>query len=238
MKMLRMTLLLCTLLLLLSGCLYPESKKMENRIPYKDQIESVQTGVDQFQQDSGVLPIKTRDMTTPLYQKYPIDFKKLVPRYLQQPPGNSFENGGVFQYVLINVEENPTVRVLDLTMVEKVKDLQMRINDFRRENKYPPFKEILAKNRYSIDYERMGIEDPPTVKSPYTGKQLPFFLDESGSVWIDYTSDLEQALESKPEHNFQPGEDIRNILAENSFFVPTYSVPYTIKNNKPVFLVK
>ncbi|WP_377888786.1 hypothetical protein [Alkalihalobacillus sp. R86527] len=225
-------------LLILSGCLYPESRKGENRIPYTDQIDSVQTAVDQYQENKSVLPIKTRDQDTPIYQKYPIDFKKIVPSYLQEPPGNSFENGGVFQYVLINVEEEPMVRILDLIIVEDVKDLQLRINDYRRNHKYPPFKDILAKDRYSIDYEKLGMDTEPTIKSPFTNDDLPFFLDEKGNVHVDYRSDLNKAITNNPEHSYKEGEDIRDLLAFNSFYVPVSSVPYTIDNGKAVFLVK
>ncbi|MFP3489645.1 hypothetical protein R0K20_18790, partial [Staphylococcus sp. SIMBA_130] len=90
--------------------------------------------------------------------------------------------------VLINVEENPTVRLIDLLLIEKVKDLQLPVNDYRRKNDYPPFNEVLAKDRYSINYEAMGIEEEITVKSPFTNDQLPFFLDQNGNVHIDYSS--------------------------------------------------
>src|SRR5690606_11553457 len=96
---------------LLSGCLYPQEKKVENQIPYEDQIKSVQTAVDQYKETTnGLLPIKTRDYETPIYIKYPIDFSKLAPRFIATPPGNAYESGGVFQYVLIDVETNPTVK--------------------------------------------------------------------------------------------------------------------------------
>lgn len=239
MKKLGLQLILWTgLLLILSGCLYPESRKNENRIPYTDQIQSVQTAVEQYQESKSVLPIKTRGQDTPIYQKYPIQFKKLVPAYLQQAPGNSFESGGVFQYVLVNVEDDPMVRLLDLVLVEEVKDLQLRINDYRRNHKYPPFKDILAKDRYSIDYEKLGMETEPTIKSPFTNDELPFFLDEKGNVHIDYRTDLNKAIENNPDHTYKAGEDIRNLLAFNSFYVPVASVPYTIENGKAVFLVK
>lgn len=239
MKKLGQQLILWTgLLLILSGCLYPESRKNENRIPYTDQIQSVQTAVEQYQESKSVLPIKTRGQGTPIYQKYPIEFKKLVPAYLQQAPGNSFENGGVFQYVLINVEKEPMVRLLDLVMVNEVKDLQLRINDYRRNHNYPPFKDILAKDRYSIDYKKLGMETEPTIKSPFTNDELPFFLDEKGNVHVDYRSDLNKAIESNPDHTYEAGEDIRDLLAFNSFYVPVASVPYTIENGKAVFLVK
>jgi hypothetical protein len=104
---------------LLSGCLYPEEKLQKNTIPYEDQIAAVQNSVDRFQEESGgLLPIKTRDMTTPIYQKYPIDFSALSPKYMAEPPGTAFESGGIYLYALVDVEENPTVKLIDLRIAD------------------------------------------------------------------------------------------------------------------------
>ncbi len=127
----------------LSGCMYPNEKLTQNQIPYKDQIQSVQTAVDSFKKDNGgILPIKTREANTPIYQKYPIEFKKLTPKYLAEPPGNAFESGGVFQYVLVDVETNPTVKLFDLRMADTIRDIQLRI----KSNGYPPYKKQIADN--------------------------------------------------------------------------------------------
>lgn len=64
-------------LLTLTGCMYPEEKLVQNQVPYKDQLDSVQSAVNQYKEaNGGLLPIKTKDAETPIYQKYPIDFKK------------------------------------------------------------------------------------------------------------------------------------------------------------------
>ena len=77
---------------------------VQNQTPYEDQIQSVQTAVNQFQEDNGgILPIKNSDETTPIYQKYPIDFKRIVPEYMAEPPAMRYESGGVFQYVIVDV---------------------------------------------------------------------------------------------------------------------------------------
>ncbi|MFE7152032.1 hypothetical protein ACFVIJ_16925, partial [Heyndrickxia sporothermodurans] len=99
----------------LSGCMYPQDKLAKNQVPYESQIEEVQKAVNKFQKDNdGILPIKTKDQSTPIYEKYPIDFKKMIPNYLSDAPGNSYENGGIFQYVLIDVENKPKVKIFDL----------------------------------------------------------------------------------------------------------------------------
>lgn len=228
---------ICTLLifttLMLSGCMYPSEKLAENQIPYTDQIQAVQQAVNTFKEDNGgILPIKTRDAVTPIYQKYPIDFKKIAPKYIAEPPGNAFESGGIFQYVLVDVETNPTVKLLDLRMVDTIRDIKLRI----KSNGYPPYKDKLADNVYTIDFNELGYKQEPYVVSPYSNQNLPFVVTTDAEVYVDYRQDLYQQLK-KAEKPVKPGEDIRNILVEDSMFVPAYSLPYTIdENNEPVFL--
>jgi hypothetical protein len=228
---------ICTILifttLILSGCMYPKEKLAENQIPYIDQIQAVQQAVNSFKEDNGgILPIKTRDAVTPIYQKYPIDFKKIAPKYLAEPPGNAFESGGIFQYVLVDVETNPTVKLLDLRMVDTIRDIKLRI----KSNGYPPYKDQLGDHVYTIDYNELGYKQEPYVVSPFSNQNLPFVVTTDAEVYVDYRQDLFQQLK-KAKNPVTPGEDIRNILLEDSMFVPAYSLPYTIdENNEPVFL--
>lgn len=230
-----MTVLLVGAILMLSGCAFPEERKAENLIPYEEQIASVQKAVDQFQEaNGGILPIKTREKDTHIYIKYPIDFSKLTPQFMASPPGNAYESGGVFQYVLIDVEENPTVKVLDLRIAEKIRDIKFRI----KTQGYPPFKETIADNVFSLDQSKLGYKDEQYVTSPYTNNNLPLVITGQGEVYVDYLSDLYLALQEK-EHSFSPGDDIRKILYEDSAIVPAYSLPYTIdENNEPVYMAK
>jgi hypothetical protein len=220
----------------LSGCMYPNQERSQNQLPYKNQIQSVQAAVDSYQKDNGgLLPIKTTEANTPTYQKYPIDFKKLTPKYLSEPPGSAFENGGVFQYVIIDEQTNPTVKVFDLRIAETIEEIKMRI----KANGYPPFKKRLAFNVYSLDFTKIGYEKTPYAVSPYTGHNLPFVITGDMEIYVDYSSDLFQALKKQKEI-VKPGEDIRPILVSDSMFVPAYSLPYTIdpKTNEPLFLNK
>ncbi|WRP05082.1 hypothetical protein U9J35_14255 [Rossellomorea aquimaris] len=220
---------------ILSGCMYPEEKLSQNQIPYETQVKAVQDAVETYQKDkNGLLPIKTRDQDTPIYQKYPIDFRKLSPQYLAEIPGNAFENGGIFQYVLTDVEENPQVKIFDLRLAEQIRELKIRIEA----QGYPPFKEEVANNVYTLNYEELGYDGDVYVQSPYSDRNLPLVINGDGEIFVDYSMDLFEQIKST-DKELEPGADIRNLLVEDTFFVPAYSLPYTVdENNEPVFMTK
>ncbi|NEU31125.1 hypothetical protein GN156_10075 [bacterium LRH843] len=224
---------------MMTGCFYPNEQKSENRIAYPDQLQAVQQTVEQFQTDTGVLPIRTFDETTPIYQRYAIDFKQLIPRYIQQPPGTAFENGGVFQYVLVNVEESPQVKVIDLTSQQKIMEFQQKLNQYMKKHTYAPILEMVDVGLFKIDYKALNYRDEPLIKSPYHhDTYLPLLLTNAGDVIIDYRIDLNIMLQ---EHGsaFKEGEDIRPLLYEHSPFVPFRSVPYVIdENGEPAYAMK
>ncbi|MEK3886023.1 hypothetical protein [Bacillus sp. FSL K6-3431] len=221
--------------ILLSGCFYPQDKKTENLVPYEDQIEGVQLAVNKFQESNGgLLPIKTKDMDTDIYIKYPIDFTRLAPQYISNPPGNAFESGGVYQYILMDVETNPTVKVIDLRMAEKIREIKIRI----KSQGFPPFKDTLANNVFSLDYSKLGYKAEQYVSSPYTNNNLPLVITGTGEIYVDYSSDLFLRLQ-ETEHEFLPGDDIRPILSDQSPVAPAFSLPYTIDDNdEPVYMEK
>lgn len=214
--------------------MYPEDELAQNKIPYEDQIKAVQSAVNQFREaNNGILPIKTKEADTPIYQKYPIDFKKIAPEFMAEPPGNAFESGGIFQYVLIDVETNPTVKLLDVRMAETIRDIKIRIQT----QGYPPYKEKIANNVFTLDYKKLGYKEEPFVVSPITQKNLPLVIDGNAEIYVDYRTDLYELLQ-KNEHSYKTGDDIRDLLVKNSHFVPAYSLPYTIDENtkEPIFL--
>ncbi|MEH6906934.1 hypothetical protein [Neobacillus drentensis] len=220
--------------ILLAGCMYPEKELTKNQVPYQDQIQAVQTAVDSFREDNGgILPIKTKEAETPIYQKYPIEFKKITPKYIAEPPGNAFENGGIFQYVLVDVETRPTVKLFDLRITDTIRDIKLRI----KTKGYPPYKKQLAKNVFSLDFKQLGFEKAPYIVSPFSNQNLSFVITGSAEVYVDYRPDLYQKLKEK-KIKIKPGEDIRTYLVNESMFVPAYSLPYTWdpKTNEPVFL--
>ncbi|MCD8511462.1 MAG: hypothetical protein LRY73_17430 [Bacillus sp. (in: Bacteria)] len=229
MKLFRTSLLYIFVVILLLGCMYPDERRMENRVPYNDQIQSVQSAVIQYRQDNGVLPIKTREDGTPVFQKYPINFKQLIPTYLQTAPGNSFESGGVFQYVLINPEEMPEVKLIDLTMSRTVQEFSRRIQMYRREHRYAPVLEIVGHELLKLDYKALNYSEEPTVQSPYNSNhRLPLLMGTNGEIVIDYSIDILHFIEEYGLGNYNYGDDLRWILVENSPFAPVNSVPQTI----------
>lgn len=225
--------LLVLSLIMLTGCMYPGDDKATREIPYEDQLQSVQQAVDTYQTNSGgLLPIKTRDQETDLYIKYPIEFSKVVPAYTEKIPSNAYENGGIYQYVLMDVETKPVVKLVDLRAAERIRELKLRKNI----NNSVPFNEAVGDHVYAIDYKKMGFKEPVTVPSPYSDAHLPIVIGGDGEFYVDYSIDLQRVLQNeKPE--VKEGEDIRHILADAYPVLPAYSLPYTVNSeNEPVFL--
>lgn len=231
--MLKRYLLLFIPVFFLSGCLYPDAQKAENQVAPEDQLHMVQVAVDQYKKDTGgLLPIKDRDQTYSIYVKHPIDFDKLSPKYLSQLPGSSYEKGGYYQYVLMDVEKNPVVKLVDMRPTEVLKDLRIRLNV---KNTELALGKKVGPNVYKIDYKKFGLKSYPTVTSPYSGESLPIYINGGNDFIIDYRQDLGRVINEKNLHP-KAGTDIRPILYKDSPILPANSVPYTVdKNNEPIF---
>lgn len=218
--------------IILSGCLFPDEERAENQIPDEAQLIAVQNAIDAYQAETGVLPIQTRDMDTDIFIKYPIDFSKLVPKYLANIPGNAYEKGGIFQYIIWDPENNPTVKLVDLRSAEKIRELNIRLLS----SKYMVYKDRIADYVYSIDFDKLNYKSQLTVPSPYTNNHLPLVTSTEGKAYVDYSIDLALFLQEN-DLNPTPGEDIRMLLVEHYPVVPAYSLPYTVnENNEPVFM--
>lgn len=225
--------LLLSLTILLTGCMYPSDEDGGQKMPYADQLDAIQKAVDQYRESTGgLLPIKTRDMETDIYIKYPIEFSQIVPAYTEKIPSNAYEKGGVFQYVLIDVETNPTVKLVDLRGAERIRELNLRKNI----NGYTPYKDAVGEGAYQVDFEKMGFKEALTVPSPYSETNLPIIVGGDGIFYIDYSIDLNRILLEK-QPDVQPGEDIRYLLSDEFPVLPAYSKPYTVnEDNEPVFI--
>ncbi|ALX50540.1 hypothetical protein AOX59_04695 [Lentibacillus amyloliquefaciens] len=221
---------------LLSGCFYPEDELSKNQEPNESQLEEVQNAVDQYQEKTqGLLPIRTKSNDTPIFRKYLVDFQLLKEEnILSEIPGTAYQNGGLYQYAIIYPEENPQVKLIDLRISDAIREVAVKLNIYRNEHLYPPFGEEIAEGVYEIDHETLGLESKPYVTSPYSKENLPIVMDTEGNLYVDYRIDLTRALEDY-DHDMQEGDDIRYVLAENTPFVPVYSLPYTIRGGEPVF---
>ncbi|QPC46705.1 hypothetical protein [Mangrovibacillus cuniculi] len=226
-------LVILLLLTLLTGCMYPTSELAQNQIPYEDQLASVQMAVSKYQaENGGLLPIKTREMETPTYIKYPIDFMLLAPKYMAEAPGNAFENGGIYQYVLIDVEDNPTVKVVDLRIAETIRTIKIRI----QAQGFPPFGEEIAHNVYRLRYDKIGYEEPPYVISPYSGQPLDFFITGQGEILVDYRSDLMKMMQE--DQKIKTSENPLHALAQAHPVAPAYALPMEINSDGEPQLIK
>ncbi|UTH01389.1 hypothetical protein KFV05_06560 [Macrococcoides canis] len=230
-RVMRKSLLLLLLSLLLGGCMYPKEKLAHNQVAPQDQLNMVQSAVENYQKDTGgLLPLKDRDQTYEIYLKHPVDFGKLKPKYLSQLPGSSFEMGGYYQYVMMDVDKNPKVMLVDLRTSDTLKNLRIRLET--KSNELALGKKI-GPNLYKINYKKYGLKQYPTVKSPYSGEALPIYINGGNEFKIDYSLDLGRALKT---HKVKQGEDIRYILYQDNPILPAYSVPYTVDDkNEPVF---
>lgn len=219
---------------LLSGCLYPDERRAENQIPSTFFVEATQKAIEQFQKDTAVLPIVTKSLDTPIFEKYEIDFRKMIPKYMPDVPGNAFEKGGVYKYVLIDVDTKPTVKLIHLTAVSTVADVQSEVDRYKGHFEKLPVLADLGNGYYSIDHERLGLKawQVPSTMGTYL---LPLVMNAEGQVGIDYASDIAQLLRDTkvtvPEKT-----DPRYVLARNSMFVPAKSFPYEMVDGEPKLL--
>lgn len=235
MKKLSAFLLMAVAAVLLVGCAFPEDQKVANKVPDVDQLAAVQRAVNEYREATGgLVPIKNRDMDTDIYIKYLIDFEKLIPKYIAQTPANAYEKGGIYQYIIWDPENTAEVKLVDLNSAERMRELNIRKIGL----KYMPIKDSISDNVYQINFEKLGYESEVTVKSPYSGAELPIFMTGDGEMHVDYSIDLNQLLqEDKPE--VKPGDDIRQLLVEKYPVVPAYSVPYTVdENGEPTFMME
>ena len=220
------------LLIALTGCLYPDSMRGENQVTGTEYVAVVQSAVDQYVAANSVLPIKNSTLDTPIYEKYVIDFGKLLDTpYLSMVPPNAFEKGGTNLYVLVDVETKPLVRLLDLRTAQAVNDVQRKVDAHRHAGGGIPLGDPAAASWHTIDYGALGIS-PVQVKSVFSGRFLTLLINREGKVIVDYGPDLMTLIQSKA---LQPKSDadLRALLIEHSLYVPVKSAAYYWRNNEP-----
>lgn len=226
---------LLLLLFLISGCMYPNELRKENQAASGEYVLVVQNAIEQYRAKTGVLPIKNSEETTPLYEKYPIDFKKLQGPFLSSVPANAFENGGTALYVLVDVETKPTVKMLDLVSFQQTVDLQSAVDEYKAKNGGKlPLGEQVAQGFHTIDFAKMN-RKPSDVRSVYSSNtRLRFLLHDSGTVTIDYAPEMMRLIDKKQlQSKLTKDEDLRALLVQESYFVPARSFAYRWMNGQP-----
>ncbi|MDF2963243.1 MAG: hypothetical protein K0S39_4978 [Paenibacillus sp.] len=225
--------LLCTLL---AGCMYPKEMRKENQLATGEFVVVVQNAVDQFRAKTGVLPIKNSAESTPLYEKYPVDFKKLKERaFISNVPANAFENGGTAIYVLVDPETKPTVKMMDLISYQETVEVQKLVDGYKSKNAgLLPKGEAVAPSFTRIDFGKMN-KKPVQVQSMFTRQvSLPFIMDDSGQVAIDYSEELMRLIDKKSmQSSLDAKQDLRELLVKESFYVPARSFAYRWQNGQP-----
>jgi len=220
-------------LVALTGCLYPEDVTPRTEATAREAVLTVQDAVDRYLEKTGVLPVQNADEKVPLYEKYKIDFGKLKRMgYIGHIPSSAFENGGSYQFLIVDEETKPIVRLLDLPAYQTVGDVQKKVDQYRAsrggsipagDEQYPGFR--------SIDFSKLGMKDPG-IRSMYSPQTLNWLVDEEGSVYVDYGADIAMAVR-KAEKEPGEGKDLRRLLIEDSYFVPVRSPAYLWADGEP-----
>ena len=227
------TTLLFILIPFMAGCMLPEEEKAQNQISDESQIQMVQNAVEQYQEDSdGLLPIKTVENQRD-YLQYQIDFEQLVPDYLSERPGNAYEMGGKYQYVIIDAEEDPEVKLADLTLTDEIRSLTIRLDAM---GEHVELDEQVGPNVYQLDLQYYNLSENPVVTSPYTGTSLNVFYNGGQQFLIDYREEIGKIIHDN-DLEFETGEDVRHVLYEYTPIVPIYSPEITVDEaNNPIFM--
>jgi len=220
--------------LTLSGCLYPEEQMPGDSSSARQAVLIVQDAVKQYQEGTGLLPIVSADETVPKYEKFKIDLAKLKRmNYLGSIPKVAFENGGKDQFLLINEETNPEVKLLDIVIYQQAADIQKKVDAYMDshggdipagEERYPGF--------WALDSGELGTK-LGEAQSMYSGQSLEYMVDEQGGVYLDYALDIATAID-KAGKSPAEDEDLREYLVSESYYVPVKSPEYRWKDEQPL----
>ncbi|MBB6735768.1 hypothetical protein [Cohnella zeiphila] len=219
--------------LALSGCLYPEEETPGNNASARQAVLSVQDAVDQYQKATGLLPIVSADESVPLYEKFKIDMGKLKRMdYLGSVPSVAFESGGNYQFLIIDEETKPTVKLLNISVYQNAGDVQTKVDAYMdKHGGEPPKGDELYPGFWSVNFDKLGMKEPKT-NSMYSGQSLGFMTDASGRVYVDYGLDIATAV-GKSGTSPAAGDDLRRSLVDQSYYVPVKAPVYHWVNGEP-----
>lgn len=219
-------------LFLVTGCMYPEEERMQlDRLP--EQVAQVQGAVDAYYRENKVLPFKYTEENEKLTTKYKVNFEELK-GVLGDIPPSSFEKGGYFLFVLVDVEKEPKVRLFDLRVNDAVMKVQSEVNGYLKQNQSLPKKDQINQHFYTIDYQKLRM-DPVEIPSPYSQEKLSLIINQKGKVYLDYRTEVMKKWQNAKE---KPDEknDLRLWLSEDSLFVPAFSPKIQMEGNEPQLL--
>lgn len=220
----------------LAGCLYPKDK-IKQKVPTKEAVRNVQAAINQYYADHNLLPIQNSAQDVPKYEKFKLDFKKLLTKgYLTVIPSAAFENGGHYYFIVIDEYNTPRVKLMDIVTFQQINDVQAWVKQYVEMNKgVVPKTDMMYPGFYSIDYEIMGRKAPP-IRSVFTGAGLSAIVDDNGVVYVDYGLDLMQLIHRKEGNPAAANDqtDLREWLVDASDFVPVKSPEYRLVNGEPV----
>ncbi len=234
MKRWLITALLLSMVIMLTGCLYPKDRLQENKISTGEYIILVQNAVETYKQRTGVLPIKNSKEDTPLFEKYLIDFKKLLDyNVISQIPADAYEAGGANYYVIVDPEGEMKVKLMDLVIAGEVSDIQRKIDSYVAAGNKLPLGDQVKPSFYHINFEQLGMKSVQ-VRSVYSEMYLSILIHQSGRIIVDYAPEVMKAITMKEITSPDPNMDLRAYLIEQSNYIPVNSYPYYWKGNEPV----
>ncbi|NIK67704.1 MULTISPECIES: DUF3939 domain-containing protein [unclassified Paenibacillus] len=228
-----LTILIVTVLSL-GGCMYPKSELKQNQAAPKEAVRNVQAAIDQYQSETGMLPMKNSSEDTPVYEKFQVDFTQLKNKgYLSSIPTAAFENGGHYYFLIINEETKPQIKLMNLLTYQQINDIQSWVNEYKKnhDNRLPKGEPAYPGYSY-IDYKTMN-KKAPDLHSDYSFQTLAAIMDESGRVYADYGIDIMQAMQKKGEAGIAADTDLRAVLVDSDMYVPVKAPVYHWVNHEP-----
>lgn len=235
-KNVALLIVLSLLMFLLTSCLYPDEQRANHRLSAEDSVMLVQSAVDRYQADRTLLPIKNFEMNTPLYERYQIDLSQLIKlQYLSSIPVQAFENGGSSIFVLVDAEDDPTVKLMDIVTIQTTGEIEEAVREFMQKNNgQVPAKKADTNGWYPLDLTAIK-QEKKTLKSVFSGENTSWLVDVNGQVVVDYSLDLMMLIDREQLADELTADlDLRSVLVDHAFYVPVKSAPYYWDGDAPV----
>lgn len=216
-------------MLLIAGC----GNAGRNPVPPQESVKVVQEAVDRYVLTHQTPPVKPTDAGAGSYEQYPVNFRTLIKTLqLSEVPPNAYENGGPYYYVLLQDDDKWHVKLIDMIIWQTVSDIQAKTDQYIERNGRLPAGEEIASGIYRLDAKALGLNDD-NVRSVYSPQMLPLIVTSDGQVVIDYAFEIMRMIQSLGDQ-FEPTDDLRDVLVTQSFMLPIHSLPYEWAEDQPV----